>query len=98
MIKANEAYHNIVLHQTRKPISSISTVSEMIKYASMLGYETIDISIELKHEQKIRNKLKEAGYLVDVLYVRTLPDEVFLTIKWATAKFIGETVREMKGE
>ena len=98
MIHSKDAYHNVILHQTRKPIMHLTTVSDMIKTASLLGYESIDISIHINSERKIREKLKQQGYLLEVLYVKTLPNEIFLRIKWVTSEFIGDTIKEIDGD
>lgn len=98
MIEAKTAYHNVILHQTRKPVSSVSTISEMVRAASLLGFESLDVIICAKNEKKIREKLKQSGYVLEVTYARTLPDDVFLKIKWVTSKFIDDTIREISGE
>jgi len=98
MIKANEAYHNVVTHQTRPPVKSIVTLSEIIRVASSLGYEKVTIFILSKDESKIKAKLKQHGYLVNTTYIKSLPNEVMLEINWVTSKFIGETIKEIDNE
>jgi hypothetical protein len=98
MIAANKAYHNMIMHQKRSPIKNLTTISEMIRVASTLGFERIEIFINKNDEIKIKNKLRKSGYIVNTTYARTLPQEVFLEITWNTAEFIGETIREIKGD
>ena len=98
MIAANKAYHNMLMHQKRSPIKNLNTISEMIRVASTLGFEKIEIFINKIDENKIKSKLKRAGYIINTTYARTLPDEVFIEITWNTSQFIGETIREIKSD
>lgn len=76
----------------------LSSISEMVKVASMLGFEKIQIFIRTKDEQKIKNKLKQAGFILNSFYAKSLPDEVMLEINWNTAEFIGDTMKELDDE
>lgn len=96
MILANQAYHNMIMHQKRSPIKSISTISEMIRVSSTLGFEKVEIFITKTDEKRIKNKLKKAGYLVNTTYAQSLPDEMLIEIHWNLSHFIGETIRELK--
>ena len=98
MITAEAAYLNMINHQKRSPIREIDTVYEMIRVSSTLGFERIEIFVLVKDEKKFKTKLNKLGFLVNKTYAASLPGEVLFQISWNTSYFVGETVKELKGE
>lgn len=95
MIKAKVAFHNMILHQKREPIKDLETLSEMIRVASVLGFENIQVFIRKRDEDKFRKKLKSSGFVLSYIYPKSLPNEVMLVIDWNTSEFIGDTRKEL---
>ena len=98
MINAETAYLNMLNHQKRSPIREIQTIYEMIRVSSTLGFEKIEIFVLTRDEKKFKNKLNNLGFLVNKTYAASLPGEVLFQISWNTSLFIGETIKELKGE
>ena len=95
MINAQTAYDNMISHQARTPIRKFSTIEEMIRVSSLLGAEKIEVFLLVKDEHKIKNKLKQLGFILNSTYIKSLPDEVLVEINWVTAEFIGHTEKEI---
>ena len=96
MINAQDAYLNMINHGKREPVTRLSTIAEMVRVSSTLGAERIEVFIKTRDASKFKQKLRSLGYLIDEVHARTLPDEVLITINWARAEFVGETIREIE--
>ncbi len=95
MISAEMARKNLESHEKRAPIKSISTISEMIRVASTLGFQEISIFIHLKDKSRIKTRLINAGFLTETVFSNALPDEVLIIIKWNTSKLVGSTIKHI---